>query len=98
MGKKHFSELSDHDHLNQGPQGDDQDKQGIARHRKAPDRLCCQASYARQQQPAEKYQRNGDFVPVKLGQKLSDGEQLSGNGAYARTDDGPYDQAFVIYH
>jgi hypothetical protein len=35
---------------------------------------------------------------VKLGQKLSDGEQLSGNGAYTRTDDGPYDQAFIIYH
>jgi hypothetical protein len=48
MGKKHFSELSDHDHLNQGPQGDDQDKQGIARHRKAPDRFCCQAAYTRQ--------------------------------------------------
>jgi hypothetical protein len=23
---------------------------------------------------------------------------LSSNGRYARTDDGPYDQAFMVYH
>jgi len=84
--------------LEERPHGDEQDEQGIDRHGKSLDGFRCQAAYAGQKDPAEEYQGDGDLIPVKLRQKFSDGQQLSRYGGYARTDDRPYDQAFMIHH
>jgi len=67
MLEKDFPEFPDSYYLKKGPHGDDQDKETIALQRKMLDGFCRQAAYPCQQHPAKNYQRNSDFVTVKLG-------------------------------
>jgi len=61
------------------------------------DDFCCEAAYACQQQPAKNHQRNGNFIAMKLRQKLSDGKQLRGNRGYACADNRPDNEPLNVH-
>lgn len=44
-----------------------------------PEWLCNEAAQACQHEPGEEDQGDGDFISVKLGQELPDGEELDSN-------------------
>ncbi len=89
MGKKQFPENPDSDNLKKGPDGNDEGENQVSPEGCGSKKLYPERSDSRQNQPTEDDQADGDFIAVKLGQKLSNGENLGGDGGYPNSDDGP---------
>jgi hypothetical protein len=92
MGKKQFPENPYARDLEKGQKAD-----GERQHQVDPEGCLSKAfrpegSHACQNQPAENNQADGDFIPVKLAQEFSNGEDLGGNGRNADPDDGSHRQ------
>ena len=96
MYENNFPQIANENELKERPEGDKSTKQSIRCQGGPSESSGQQAAEAREQKPGEKNQRDGDFITVKLGEELPNGDQLNSNGGDAGPDNRPYDKRLTL--
>ena len=74
MYENNFPQIANENELKERPEGDKSTKQSIRCQGGPSESSGQQAAEAREQKPGEKNQRDGDFITVKLGEELPNGD------------------------
>ena len=87
MCKKNLPHRPDRHQLDEGPERNGQKENRIESQGRTLDTLCRKTAHPGQKKPAEQHKGDGNFIAVKLGQKLPDRKELGHNRGDARPDD-----------